>query len=267
MHMPCSQSDQDAAITLREVTPENLDALVDLSDPLDEGLVAPNALSIAEWALRDDAWMRAIYAGRVPVGLVMVQDGPDWHVYHVWRLMIGQRYHRRGFGRRAMEQVIDHYRRRPGAHALTTFVADRDGNAEQFYAKLGFERDGRTQMSQFGMALEWSDALAADQWPPVPDDVQIALEPVRSGMLRTIDRAYRSLPEEERQRTECPLTTIARARLADQQDSVWAVCAHGFPIGFAVCDAQGTAMRAICIAAPYRGRGFEHALVSDPAFS
>ena len=102
-------------------------------------------LSIAEWLLRDDAWLRAIYADDAPVGLVMLQDIPDWHIYHVWRLMVGRSYQKNGFGRGAMEQVIERYKRRPGAYMLTTFVADKDGNAEGFYIKLGFERDGRQQ--------------------------------------------------------------------------------------------------------------------------
>ena len=117
-------------ITLRAVTPENVRAVVRLSETVSGELVAPNDLSIAEWLLRDDAWLRAIYADDTPAGLVMVQDIPDWRVYHIWRLMVGKRYQRKGLGRSAMEQVIERYKRRPGAYQLTTFAANKEGDAE-----------------------------------------------------------------------------------------------------------------------------------------
>jgi len=57
-------------ITLRDVTSKNIRAIISLSRGVDDELVAPNDLSIAEWLLRDDSWLRAIYVDDIPVGLV-----------------------------------------------------------------------------------------------------------------------------------------------------------------------------------------------------
>jgi diamine N-acetyltransferase len=247
-------------IELRDVTTENLDAIVALSEGVEERLVAPNSLSIVEWLLRDDGWLQAIYADRTPVGLVMLQDIPDWNVYHVWRLMIGNAFQRRGYGRAAMERVIDRYKRRPGAHAITTFVADTEGDAETFYRKLGFERDGREQMGQIGLQLKWAEPLEGDAWSTVPEDAEFTLEPVRSGYVRTIRRAYLSVPESEREGLDSPWTIIAHSKLDPSADRIEAICANGYPIGYVVKDPSGSRILATCIAAPYQGRGIEESL-------
>jgi len=240
-------------IDLRDVTAENLDGVVALSEGVEERLVAPNDLSIAEWLLRDDGWLRAIYADETLVGLVLVQDIPDWSVYHVWRLMIGTAFRRRGYGRIAMEQVIERYRRRPGAHAMTTFAANTEGDAEAFYRKLGFVRDGREQSGQVGLELKWSEPLAEDAWPVVPEDAAITLEPVRSGCVRTIRRAYLSVDESKREELVSPWTMIARSKLDPSAERIEAICANGYPIGYAMCDPSGMGIRATCIAAAYAG--------------
>jgi hypothetical protein len=93
-------------ISLREVTRENLDIIVALSDGVEERLVAPNSLSIVEWLPRDDGWLQAIYEDEAPAGLVVVQDIPDWSVHHVWRLMIGNAFQRRGYGDGAGDRAV-----------------------------------------------------------------------------------------------------------------------------------------------------------------
>ena len=77
-----------------------------------------------------------IYDGDIPVGFVMIQDIPDYNIYTVWRLMIGEKYQGKGYGRSAMEQVIEKYKKRPGAYLITTWVVDK-GNAEEFYKEAG----------------------------------------------------------------------------------------------------------------------------------
>jgi diamine N-acetyltransferase len=248
-------------ISLRDITVENADAVVDFTVPGDAGLVAPNELSIVESLLRDDAWLRAIYVDDTPVGLVMVQDIPDWHIYAIWRLMVGTSWRGSGFGREAMEQVIERYQRRPGAHMLTTSVAEHARNAEEFYQKLGFVRDGRRQMGQIGMALGWAEPIDEDEWPSVPADADVTLEIIRSGMLQTVKRAYLSLPEDTRAGLETPLITIMHSRLDESKDKAKAICANGYPVGFAVCDAQDASVRATYIALPYQGMGIETGLM------
>lgn len=66
---------QDARITLREVTAETVNAILRLSvKEHQKQLVASNAVSIAQAHFRPEAWFRAIYADETPVGFVMLYD-------------------------------------------------------------------------------------------------------------------------------------------------------------------------------------------------
>jgi hypothetical protein len=115
-------------------------------------------------------------------------------------------------------------------------------------------------MGQIGMALRWADPVADDEWPSVPANTEITLETIRSGMLRTIRRAYLSIPSEEREGLETPLAMIIQSRLEKSEDQAKAICANGYPVGFAICDAQDASVKATCIALPYQGLGLEAGL-------
>ena len=67
------------AVTLREVTRENLDDILDLKVIREqENFVASNAVSIAQAhfypVCPETAWFRAIYADEVPVGFVLISS-------------------------------------------------------------------------------------------------------------------------------------------------------------------------------------------------
>jgi len=144
--------DHDARITLREVTAENVNAILRLSvQEHQQQLIASNAVSIAQAHFRPEAWFRAIYADETPVGFVMLYDShlgaqpPPHDYYEVWRFMIDARYQGKGFGRRAMELVIAHVKTRPNAKRLYLGHRREPGNAGGFYQKLGFEYTGNEE--------------------------------------------------------------------------------------------------------------------------
>jgi diamine N-acetyltransferase len=132
------------AVSLREVTKENLREILRLKVHADqERFVASNAISFAQaYFDRDAAWFRAIYADDTPVGFVMMHVQPSESKYYLWRFMIDHRYQKSGYGARALEQVIDDVRQRPGARELTTSVVPGDGTPGPFYEKLGFVYTG-----------------------------------------------------------------------------------------------------------------------------
>jgi len=141
-------------VTLREITRENLIDVLRLRVAAEqESLVADNGASIAQGCYHDEAWFRAIYAGETAVGFVMLSEKPEVPEYYVWRLMIGERFQRMGFGRRAMELVIDRVRGLPDARELLLGVLPKDGNALAFYAGLGFEDTGRVEDGEVVLRL------------------------------------------------------------------------------------------------------------------
>jgi diamine N-acetyltransferase len=143
-------------ITLREITKETLDDILDLRvSDRQKQFVASNAKSIAQAHFAQDvAWFRAIYADEVPVGFLMLEDDSANATYFLWRFMIDERYQKRGFGKRALELLIRHVKTRPGATVLLTSCVPGEGGAGKFYEKVGFKYTGVIDEGELMMRLE-----------------------------------------------------------------------------------------------------------------
>jgi diamine N-acetyltransferase len=137
------------AVTLREITSETVRAVTKLSvAESQQGFVAPNAVSLAQALFSDEAWYRAIYDDEELVGFVMLADEslnkvpPAKPNIGLWRLMIDQRYQRRGIGREVMRLVLEYVHSRPGIHHYYTSYVPEPGGPGPFYLGLGFEPNG-----------------------------------------------------------------------------------------------------------------------------
>lgn len=143
------------AVELREVTAETVRAVCDLRvGPGQERFVAPNAVSIAEAHFSDKAWFRAIYAGDTPVGFIMSYEDADTPEYFMWRLMIDHRCQGRGYGRRAVELLVERVRTLPGATRLLTSYVPGPGGPAGLYHSLGFVDTGEVDGGEHVTALE-----------------------------------------------------------------------------------------------------------------
>ncbi len=146
----------DAIVSLREITEDTVYSIIKLSETLSDDqqkMVAPNAVSIAQAHFSDNAWFRAIYADETPVGFVMLYDNPDKGEYFLWRLMIAEPHQRTGFGKRAIELLVDHVKSRPNATNLGASYVPTDGGPEGFYKKLGFEPTGEVEHGEIVIRL------------------------------------------------------------------------------------------------------------------
>ena len=135
-------------VALRAITRDNLRAVLELSVADHQLKTYPrsNAYSIAEahYPPDDDTvWLRAIYAGQTPVGLILTSEAEDRGEYFLWRLMVDHRFQGRGYGRRAVELLVERILRTDNAKALTTSHLHADANAGRFYQRLGFEYTGK----------------------------------------------------------------------------------------------------------------------------
>ena len=131
-------------MTLREITRDTLRDILQLKvAPEQEKFVAGNAVSIAQAHFHPEvAWFRGIYAGDTPVGFVMLEDDQSAYTYTLWRFMIDAAHQGKGYGRRAIERVIEHVRTRPAAIELLTSVVRAEGGPGPFYEQLGFTYTG-----------------------------------------------------------------------------------------------------------------------------
>ncbi len=128
------------------ITATTMNQICGLSEtlpPVQRKMVADNVRSIAEAHLSPSAWMRAIYADETPIGFIMThtgsdyEDGIDCPGVFLWRFMIASPYQGKGFGRRALEKLIQHLKAM-GIPMLYTSCGRGEGSPEGFYCKLGF---------------------------------------------------------------------------------------------------------------------------------
>lgn len=138
-------------VTLRVVSDSNRSAVESLrvavgQEAFVDGI--PESLAAAAATPNARPWYRAIYAGEVPVGFVMLGDdvpqgNPDipWR-YYLWRMLIDGRFQRRGYGRAALDCVVAYLKTRPGAEVLVTSVVPGEGSPLGFYERYGFQATG-----------------------------------------------------------------------------------------------------------------------------
>jgi diamine N-acetyltransferase len=139
-------------VELREITAETVRAICELEVAVDQrSFVAPNAVSIAEAHFEPLHWMRAIYADEQPVGFVLTWDSPA-EGYFLWRFMVAEGQQRRGIGRRAMQQVLEHWRELGVTEAKTSVVPGNTG-ATRLYESLGFRLTGEEEHGERVMSL------------------------------------------------------------------------------------------------------------------
>jgi diamine N-acetyltransferase len=144
-----------SVVTLREVTKEDHVTVLDLRvTPEQEKFVAGNAFSVAQAYFEEKAWFRAIYADNTPVGFVMLYDDAAKCEYFLWRFMIDKRYQKFGFGKRAIELLIEHVKTRPNATELGVSCVPGDGSSCPFYEKLGFVYTGEKDEDELVMKLQ-----------------------------------------------------------------------------------------------------------------
>ena len=131
------------SVTLRPISKENVRAVCDLRvEPEQERFVAPAATTIAEAAYEHDVFLRAIFEGDEPVGVLAVVEEPGEPPFLV-RLMVAAGRQGRGIGRAAVALLVAELRSH-GATELRTSHVDAPGGPGGFYAALGFEATGET---------------------------------------------------------------------------------------------------------------------------
>lgn len=132
-----------AEVSLREVTQDTVRDICRLQvGPGQDRFVAPNAVSIAQAHFEPKAWFRAIYADEEPVGFLMLYEDREKPEYFLWRLMVAAEHQGKGYGRRALELLVERVRGLPGARELgTSYVPGADG-PEGFYKRFGFIDSG-----------------------------------------------------------------------------------------------------------------------------
>lgn len=132
-------------VTLREITEDTVVMVCRLSDTLIEPqkfMVAPNAISLAQALFSKKAWYRAVYAGKMLVGFVMLYDDDEEPEYFLWRFMVSRPCQGRGYGAQAIQRLVEYVKTRPNAKELGVSCGVGPSSPQEFYEKQGFVSTG-----------------------------------------------------------------------------------------------------------------------------
>jgi diamine N-acetyltransferase len=144
-------------ITLRKITLDNRRDIFKLEVSEEQRrFVASNLSSVASsYVLATNGghpfpW--AIYADEQPVGFVLISYGITGYElpaiadnnYCIMRLMIDKRYQNRGYGREAMQRILDFIRTFPAGPAQLCWISYKHDNApaKSLYESFGFRDNG-----------------------------------------------------------------------------------------------------------------------------
>jgi diamine N-acetyltransferase len=141
-------------VSLRELTAETMREICRLEVREDQrDFVAPNVFSIAQAYFESRTWLRGVYVGDTPVGFAMLYENPDGGQYFLWRFMIDAQHQGKGYGRAALDLVVDHVRGLPDATELRLSYVEGDASPRGFYRAYGFAETGEREHGEIVMSL------------------------------------------------------------------------------------------------------------------
>jgi len=143
-------------IKLKEVNAENLWDIISLEVSKEQiELVTSNAVSIAQSKVQPECIPLGIYNDETPVGFLMYCIDRDDNEYWIYRCMIDKKYQSNGYGRAAMESLLDIIKKDKSRKKIYLGV-DKDGIASiKLYESLGFEYNGQIFGKEHIMVLKY----------------------------------------------------------------------------------------------------------------
>ena len=135
-------------IEMKLVDESSFQAVLDLKiSEADERarFVAPNVRSLADaWLYREngDVFPMAIYWNKLVVGFLLLEIDKDEAEYFIWRIMIGQQYQGRGYGRKAVEVLIKKAQMDSTCNHIVAGYVVGNEKMKRLLTSLGFQETG-----------------------------------------------------------------------------------------------------------------------------
>lgn len=150
-------------VTLEPVVRDDLKDLFAIQVHTDQrGHVAPNAISIGEFAYTAGGYVFTIRSQGKVVGLMGIIDSrehdeleedDDPNAAFLMRMMVADTHQRKGIGKAAMQLAFDWARAR-GNPCFQTSVVQGNDAALSFYEGLGFRTTGRIIDDEIEMSID-----------------------------------------------------------------------------------------------------------------
>ena len=164
-------------IHLEKVCEENFRDVICLKVAKEqEKYVAKNVYSLAQAWLYEEARPFAILNDDIVIGFLMLDWDEDERTVGIWRLMIGEAYQQKGYGRETIKLVIEMVKKTGCFDSIHLDYVKDNLVARELYASLGFYENGEIEGEEVVMVLPITDTpkvgmLAADE-----EDIEQLLE-------------------------------------------------------------------------------------------
>lgn len=132
-----------ALLSLPPITAQNWHDIIALAPRDDQKqFIASNLYSIAQSKVQPECMPLAIYAEATPIGFAMYAlDQDDGH-YWIYRMMIDAHYQGQGYGRAALQLLIEMMQLLPGCDRIHLGVNPENKTAMSLYTQAGFKPTG-----------------------------------------------------------------------------------------------------------------------------
>ena len=103
--------------------------------------VASNAVSLAQLNFLEHFHAKGIYLGEEMIGFALYGIDEDDHEYWIYRMMIDQKHQGKGYGKEAIQLVMDDIRaiKEDRHQTITLSYEPTNEHAKRIYEKMGFE--------------------------------------------------------------------------------------------------------------------------------
>lgn len=142
---------------LKPITEENfLDAFHLKLAEGQEDFVSHPVRSLAQaYVYRDQCQPFGIYANGKMIGYVMVIYDYDVPEYDIWHMMIDESMQAKGYGKDALDRVIDYIRTKPfgGSNRIALTCNRNNPSARRLYESRGFTPTGAEDEDEIELAM------------------------------------------------------------------------------------------------------------------
>ncbi|MCM3722672.1 GNAT family N-acetyltransferase [Solibacillus isronensis] len=127
---------------LKTITKDNWIKAISLKVREDQvKFVASNAVSLAQLNFLQNFHAKGIYYGEEMVGFTLYGLDEEDHEYWIYRMMIDQKHQGKGYGKEAVQLVIEDIQKMKEPHHQTITLSYEPDNehAKRIYKKMGFQ--------------------------------------------------------------------------------------------------------------------------------
>lgn len=143
-------------LTLGEIDRTNFRDVIKLSvNETQKTYVADNVYSLAQAKAQPECVPLAVYDGDTLVGFTMYAMDQEDQEYWIYRIMVGQQFQSRGYGRKILSMVLDRIRQDPAHHMVYLSCNPENVWGRALYESVGFRPDGRFHHDEIVYRLEW----------------------------------------------------------------------------------------------------------------